>query len=246
MSIAERVVTLKEEGNRLFSQKDYASANAKYTEALELGGDDAILYSNRAACRLNLKLYLDAESDARMATNVDPGFAKAYARLATAQDVLRKPYKSVESWQKSIEKLPRDNLTPAQLNQKTEYEKGLATAQTALNDLMASGTNLLHVKLDPKEDFPWIRAKRMIPHLMHGYPALYLITHESIGVGLCKVFIKVVCIKMPSLNLSILVALSSLSSGEGNNSETFVKSTEASFSKIRSCVEFNHYIWRLS
>ncbi len=56
MSEAERAVKLKAEGNKFFLQKDYANAAAKYTEAIGLDEDNAILYSNRAACRLNLKM----------------------------------------------------------------------------------------------------------------------------------------------------------------------------------------------
>lgn len=55
MSTEERVKKLKEEGNNLFAQKQYVAAAEKYTEALQLGGDNAVLYSNRAACRLKMK-----------------------------------------------------------------------------------------------------------------------------------------------------------------------------------------------
>lgn len=55
MSTAELVAKLKDEGNAFFLKKDYASAAAKYTEAIKIDGENAILYSNRAACRLNLK-----------------------------------------------------------------------------------------------------------------------------------------------------------------------------------------------
>ncbi|KAF5378219.1 hypothetical protein D9757_009179 [Collybiopsis confluens] len=173
MSDAERAEKLKEEGNQLFSKKNYVSAAAKYSEALQIGGDNAVLYSNRAACRLNLKNYLDAESDAQKAsghlfleaTKIDPGFAKAYARIATAQDALKMPYRSVESWKQAIEKLPQDNLTPSQLSQKTEYEGGLAAASKALESLKASGGDHVLVA-DQKGDFPWICALRVIPRLM--------------------------------------------------------------------------------
>lgn len=58
MSTAELVAKLKDEGNVFFLKKDYASAAAKYTEAIKIDGENAILYSNRAACRLNLKTYI--------------------------------------------------------------------------------------------------------------------------------------------------------------------------------------------
>ena len=48
---------LKAEGNALFAKKDFARASKKYTEALKHDGENAILYSNRAACSLGLNRY---------------------------------------------------------------------------------------------------------------------------------------------------------------------------------------------
>lgn len=48
---------LKDEGNALFSKKNYGAAYKKYTEAIEEDGSNAILYANRAACSLNLKRF---------------------------------------------------------------------------------------------------------------------------------------------------------------------------------------------
>jgi Flp pilus assembly protein TadD len=49
---------LKDQGNQLCRQKDYANAITKFTEAIELdGSSNAILFTNRAACYLGLKKY---------------------------------------------------------------------------------------------------------------------------------------------------------------------------------------------
>jgi hypothetical protein len=55
MSQETRSAQLKAEGNALFSQKKYALASVKYGEAIDLDGDNAVLYANRAACFLSLK-----------------------------------------------------------------------------------------------------------------------------------------------------------------------------------------------
>jgi Flp pilus assembly protein TadD len=52
MTTADR---LKAEGNTLFQQRKYDHARDKYTAAIELDGENAILYANRAACELSLK-----------------------------------------------------------------------------------------------------------------------------------------------------------------------------------------------
>jgi stress-induced-phosphoprotein 1 len=122
MSIAS--ADLKTQGNALFAAKKYGQADKKYTGAIESSTDPkelAVLYANRAACRLSLKRfvhrnilhkalhpsgrYMDADTDAtkvstpargiyglisaRQATQLDPTYAKAFARLASAQDVRR-------------------------------------------------------------------------------------------------------------------------------------------------------------
>ena len=48
---------LKAEGNAFFSKSDFAGAYAKYTSAIELDSQNAILYSNRAACAFGLGRY---------------------------------------------------------------------------------------------------------------------------------------------------------------------------------------------
>lgn len=54
-NLPDRAAQLKEQGNKLFSAKEYVLASAKYTEAIEADGTNAVLYANRAACRLHLK-----------------------------------------------------------------------------------------------------------------------------------------------------------------------------------------------
>ncbi|KAE9402428.1 hypothetical protein BT96DRAFT_937225 [Gymnopus androsaceus JB14] len=144
MSTVELAAKLKEQGNTLFLQKDYLSAARKYTEALEADGENAILYANRAACRLNLREFLDAGSDARKA--------------------MGEPHKSVQSWKTAIAQLPKDSLTPSQLNQKAEYEKGLAAAKTAFQKLEKDSQQSFFL-YDMRQNPPWIRAQRLIPRL---------------------------------------------------------------------------------
>lgn len=42
--------TLKAEGNALYIAKDYPAAYVKYDAAIELDGQNAVLYANRGAC----------------------------------------------------------------------------------------------------------------------------------------------------------------------------------------------------
>ena len=53
---------LKTEGNALFSKSDFAGAYQRYTAAIQLDSENAILYCNRAACAFALGRYDDASS----------------------------------------------------------------------------------------------------------------------------------------------------------------------------------------
>ena len=46
---------LKDEGNALFAKKDYKAAHLKYSDALKIDENNAVLYANRAACCQNLR-----------------------------------------------------------------------------------------------------------------------------------------------------------------------------------------------
>ncbi|KAE9408347.1 hypothetical protein BT96DRAFT_970688 [Gymnopus androsaceus JB14] len=149
---------LKKEGNALFVDKKYAQAIEKYSEALQVGGDNALLYSNRSACRMKLKNYLYAESDASKA---NPSFAKGYARLATAQTALREPYLSMQSWDKALDKLPKTNLNLLDLKRRSEYTTSRTAALHSWRERKLETAERIRewgqltAELD-FEDLPWI------------------------------------------------------------------------------------------
>ncbi|KIK54756.1 hypothetical protein GYMLUDRAFT_893840 [Collybiopsis luxurians FD-317 M1] len=162
---------LKEIGNQLFQEKKFSSAAWKYTKALRKTGESAslsVLYSNRSACRLKLQLFLDALNDATESTKLDPAFAKAFARRAVALDRLGQSSESAKAWEEALSKLPRGNLTPAELSVQSEYQKGLAAAkrekQRQESALKTQLGNYLELDGD-KNDLPWMMAKTMLPEL---------------------------------------------------------------------------------
>ncbi|KAL0575570.1 hypothetical protein V5O48_006414 [Marasmius crinis-equi] len=163
----ERAKKLKDEGNAFFSQKDYQSASTKYTEAIALDKSNPVLYANRSACRLHLKQYLDAATDAHTATGLNPSYGKAWARLATAKDALRQPWNSIGPWQKALESLSKENLSKAELKQKNEYEAGLAAATKAIEVYKSGADNVKYLAFekDDRSSTPWMCATALIPRL---------------------------------------------------------------------------------
>lgn len=83
--------TLKNRGNKLYSQKDYPSAIDCYTKALEIADkEEAVFYSNRAACYQNMQppQYEQVVRDCNAALKLDAQYVKALNRRATAYEAL--------------------------------------------------------------------------------------------------------------------------------------------------------------
>ncbi len=54
-----QALALKDEGNALYAQKKYAEALDKYSGAIAHDDKNAVFWTNRAACKLNLQKYVD-------------------------------------------------------------------------------------------------------------------------------------------------------------------------------------------
>ncbi|KAK7045992.1 hypothetical protein VNI00_006987 [Paramarasmius palmivorus] len=163
LKLAEK---LKEEGSTLFSKQKYGPAAKKYTEAIAIDNANPILYANRSACRLKLKQYLDAVADATKAVELNPNYAKAYARIAAAREALGQGRLSKVAWQKALEALPSDNLTEGEITQKKQYEVKLAAVSKACEEQDEDDRqHTSRMKIPPQDATPWRCALGMLPEL---------------------------------------------------------------------------------
>jgi tetratricopeptide (TPR) repeat protein len=97
----ESVERLKQQGNELFVNKDFAAAEECYSEALEICTDSdtrKILYTNRSAARLGLDLHITALEDANAAIAIDTSYMKAYYRKCTALEGLNRLGDTYYTW----------------------------------------------------------------------------------------------------------------------------------------------------
>jgi len=76
--------TLKDQGNKAFAAKDYDNAIDLFTKAIALDSKNHVLWSNRSAARAGKKEWEAALSDAEECINVNPSWAKGYARKGAA------------------------------------------------------------------------------------------------------------------------------------------------------------------
>jgi len=80
----EAAAPFKQEGNRLFAQKQFTDAAKQYTEALARDPLDHVFYSNRSGSYAEAFESEKALRDAEQCLRLKPDFAKGYSRKAVA------------------------------------------------------------------------------------------------------------------------------------------------------------------
>uniref|UniRef100_A0ACD5WE37 Uncharacterized protein n=1 Tax=Avena sativa TaxID=4498 RepID=A0ACD5WE37_AVESA len=83
-----KIAQLKSFGNQSVERKDYFSASAFYTKAIDLDPNDATLFSNRSFCWLRMGDGQKALSDALECRKLRPDWLKAYYRHGAALSLL--------------------------------------------------------------------------------------------------------------------------------------------------------------
>ncbi|KAF4596552.1 hypothetical protein EYR38_007939 [Pleurotus pulmonarius] len=160
-----RVAELKGEGNAFFLQKNLEAAANKYSKALQIDDKNAVIYCNRAACRLGQSRFVDACDDARKAVELDPQYTKAHARLATALDALDEPTESSVHWERAVNLMPNENLSVAETKQRAAYVQSLEAARRKKGQVLVDGKSLINFQKEQTKQLPWELATAMIPEL---------------------------------------------------------------------------------
>lgn len=99
----QQAEVLKDVGNNLMKDKEYAKAIDTYTQAINLDGNNAIYYGNRAAAYARLNDFENSIKDCQKALAIDPKYAKAYGRMGLAYGCLNQHSQAVESFKKALE-----------------------------------------------------------------------------------------------------------------------------------------------
>lgn len=126
---------LKTQGNQKMVSGQYQEAVNFYTKAIELEGNSAIFYANRAAANTHLKEYKKAIADCESSLRIDPGYSKAYSRLGTALFYEGNYSKAVEKYAHAVELDPHNEGYRADLKAAEEKlrESEVATAAPSGN-----------------------------------------------------------------------------------------------------------------
>ncbi|XP_078669301.1 uncharacterized protein LOC144910278 [Branchiostoma floridae x Branchiostoma belcheri] len=99
---------LKAQGNEHFKKGDFTTAMQTYTQALVLcplcyEQDRAIMYSNRAACRVKLEENEMAVEDCSKALELQPDYVRALLRRAQTYEGLEKLDEALTDYQRVVE-----------------------------------------------------------------------------------------------------------------------------------------------
>eukprot|EP00668_Euglena_longa_P041058 GGOE01054028.1.p1 GENE.GGOE01054028.1~~GGOE01054028.1.p1 ORF type:complete len:709 (+),score=272.03 GGOE01054028.1:34-2160(+) len=93
-------------GNAAYTKKDYTTALAHFSEAIGLDPSDHVFYSNRSACRAQLKDVDGALADALKCMELAPKWTKGYSRLGAAYYAAGELRKSLQAYEEGIKLEP--------------------------------------------------------------------------------------------------------------------------------------------
>lgn len=122
---------LKAEGNKAMAARDFATAIAKYSDAIALDSTNVVYLSNRAAAYSSASQHEKAVADAKSAIALDPKFSKAYSRLGLAQYALGNAKEAMEAYKSGLDiegSSPSDAMKRGYETAKKRVEEDLETS----------------------------------------------------------------------------------------------------------------------
>ncbi|XP_022023302.1 serine/threonine-protein phosphatase 5 isoform X1 [Helianthus annuus] len=105
VSLAEQI---KQQANEAFKANRFSQAIDLYTKAIELNGENAVYWANRAFSHTKLEEYGSAIQDASKAVEIDPKYSKGYYRRGAAYLAMGKFKEALKDFQQVKRICPND------------------------------------------------------------------------------------------------------------------------------------------
>ncbi|XP_044755662.1 stress-induced-phosphoprotein 1 [Coccinella septempunctata] len=105
---ANQVASLKDKGNAALQENKFEEAIRYYTEAINLDGNNHVLYSNRSAAYAKANKYDLALKDAEKTVEIKPDWVKGYSRKGAALAYLGEYDQALQVYEQAL-KLDPDN-----------------------------------------------------------------------------------------------------------------------------------------
>ncbi|TVU45708.1 hypothetical protein EJB05_05204, partial [Eragrostis curvula] len=133
VSNKDRKAQLKSQGGKAVEEKDYTSALKFYSEAINMGPADAVLYSNRSLCYLKMEQAQDALRDANACIRLRPEWAKGYYRKGAALMSLKEYKQACDAFMAGFKKDPTNEDLAKAFWEAAEAMKKEHSAAKSLN-----------------------------------------------------------------------------------------------------------------
>ncbi|KAK9052579.1 hypothetical protein SSX86_029208 [Deinandra increscens subsp. villosa] len=105
VSLAE---SIKQQANEAFKGNKFSQAIDLYTKAIEINGENAVYWANRAFSHAKLEEYGSAIQDASKAVEIDPKYSKGYYRRGAAYLAMGKFKEALKDFQQVKRLCPND------------------------------------------------------------------------------------------------------------------------------------------
>ncbi|XP_011033729.1 PREDICTED: serine/threonine-protein phosphatase 5 isoform X1 [Populus euphratica] len=135
-SNVSRAEEIKVLANEAFKAHKYGQAIDLYTQAIELNGDNAVYWANRAFAHSKLEEYGSAIQDASKATEIDPKYSKGYYRRGAAYLAMGKFKDALKDFQQVKKICPNDPDASKKLKEcekavmKLKFEEAIAVPES--------------------------------------------------------------------------------------------------------------------
>ncbi|XP_010053119.2 serine/threonine-protein phosphatase 5 isoform X1 [Eucalyptus grandis] len=143
-SSVARAEELKLQANEAFKAHKYAQAIDLYSQAIELNGETAVYWANRAFAHSKLEEYGSAIQDASKAIEIDPKYSKGYYRRGAAYLAMGKFKDALKDFQQVKRLCPNDPDASKKLKEcekavmKLKFEEAIAVPESERHSIADS------------------------------------------------------------------------------------------------------------
>ncbi|KAJ6401199.1 hypothetical protein OIU84_016584 [Salix udensis] len=135
-SNVSRAEEIKVLANEAFKAHKYGHAIDLYSQAIELNGENAVYWANRAFAHSKLEEYGSAIQDASKAIEIDPKYSKGYYRRGAAYLAMGKIRDALKDFQQVKKLCPNDPDASKKLKEcekavmKLKFEEAIAVPES--------------------------------------------------------------------------------------------------------------------
>uniref|UniRef100_M1BGJ0 Serine/threonine-protein phosphatase 5 n=2 Tax=Solanum tuberosum TaxID=4113 RepID=M1BGJ0_SOLTU len=154
-SNTSRAEELKQLANEVFKGHKYSQAIDLYTQAIELNGESAVYYANRAFAHTKLEEYGSAIQDGTRAIEIDPRYSKGYYRRGAAYLAMGKFKDALKDFQQVKKLCPNDPDATKKLKEcekavmKLKFEEAISVPESQRRSV-ADSIDYRSVEVEPQ------------------------------------------------------------------------------------------------